>query len=137
LAIIFFAYDHFREQNPRLKIELASRANVIDLKEKISDLDIFYKGASLRTNQQTLAVITLKISNDGAAPIPIGAYDTAAPVGVSISKRKPPPLVETELNMKISAKVNELTKNMIAGEDGVTLQLSLSIDPVITKAQVI
>src|SRR5258708_794539 len=91
VALILWGYDHFKEHNPRLKMEVLSRANVIDVKEQVSDLDVIYKSASLRSNHQTLAVVTLRISNDGAAPIPINAYDPSVPIGVTISSKNVPP----------------------------------------------
>src|SRR5882757_8569944 len=87
VTVVLWGYDHYKEQNPRLRMEVLSRANVIDVKEQVSDLDVIYKGASLRSNSQTLAVVTLRISNDGVAPIPLNAYDPSAPIGVEISTK--------------------------------------------------
>jgi len=115
VTLMLWGYDHFKEHNPRLKMEVLSRANVIDLKEQVSDLDVIYKGASLRSNNQTLAVVTLKISNDGGASIPINAYDPSVPVGVEISTK--------DVSSNLSSNLN--------------VPFSLSVEPAITKAEVI
>jgi len=62
-------------------MEVVSSANVIDVKEDVGKLEVLYEGANLRSNHLSLSVVTLKISNDGGAPITKTAYDDAAPLG--------------------------------------------------------
>jgi hypothetical protein len=113
LAIVLFAISYaisyFEKGSPRLRIEEVSRANVIDLKEEVSDLAISYKGVNLRSNHQTLAVVTLKISNDGAASISKPNYDDLAPVGVIVSKRG------SGLDSRLSGTVPTITKAEFMG----------------------
>jgi hypothetical protein len=137
VTVILWGYDHFKEHNPRLKMEVLSRANVIDVKEQVLDLDVIYKSASLRSNHQTLAVVTLRISNEGAASIPLSAYDPSVPLGVAISSKNVPPPPETEMDKRIAAKVAEMTKNTLVVDTGEKLPFSLSVEPAITKAEVI
>ncbi len=133
VTLALWGYDHYREQNPRLKVEVLSRANVIDVKEQVSDLDVIYKGASLRSNGQTLAVITLRISNDGAAPIPISAYDPTAPIGLSISTKNASP--ERDPTKIAASFVSTLNKE--AGSIIAKLPFDLFGNPAITKVEII
>jgi hypothetical protein len=125
LSIVFFIVPYYQEKNPGLRIEVVSRANVVDIRETLSDLEIFYKGASLRSNQESLVVVTLKISNDGGAPITLNAYDPSAPVGVLVYSPEP------AAPSKVQAP--QLPKDLLS-EKGQGLQFPL---PVITEAEVI
>src|ERR1035438_1370503 len=81
----FTVYVAFQKTTPGLRFEEISRANVIDVKEDIGKLEILFNGVNLRDKHQSLALVTLKISNDGGAPIAKSAYDDADPVGVKVS----------------------------------------------------
>lgn len=83
---IAFAYYIWQKSNPSLRMEVVSSASVIDVKEDVGKLEVFYNGVNLRSNHQTLAVVTLKILNDGGAPIVKGAYDDAFPFGVEVTQ---------------------------------------------------
>ena len=75
----------FQKTKPGLRFEVLSSANVFDINEDVGKLDVLFNGINLREKQQTLALATVKISNDGVAPILKSAYDENAPVGVEVS----------------------------------------------------
>lgn len=85
LGFAFGLWVYLQRTTPNLKIEVTSNANVIDVKEDVGKIEIIYEGVNLRETQQTLALVTLKISNDGAAPIRKSDYDDKAPLGIAIT----------------------------------------------------
>lgn len=65
--------------------QLISDDYVIQIKEKLSKLDVSYDGKSLKENNQSLRLVTLKIANSGENTIRIGDYDEKAPLGFSLN----------------------------------------------------
>lgn len=55
----------FQEKRPTLKLKLLSSASVLDVREKIEKLEIFYNGIDIQNKNQALRVILLKVINDG------------------------------------------------------------------------
>ena len=85
LAVIFgipALYPLFEKKNPGLKMEIASSANVMDVKDDFKVLSITLYDTDIREKHLALTLVTLRISNDGAAPITKGVYDDNAPLGV-------------------------------------------------------
>jgi hypothetical protein len=66
----FSVYVYLQKTVPHLKMEVISNANVIDVKEDVGTLDVLYNGVNLKDTHQTLALVTLRVSNDGAKAIP-------------------------------------------------------------------
>ncbi|HYV28512.1 MAG TPA: hypothetical protein VFA77_13330 [Candidatus Eisenbacteria bacterium] len=89
LAILFGSLSvyqaFFQKTNPHLRFEVLSTANVFDIREDVGKLDVIFNGVNLREKQQTLALVTVRISNDGAAPIQKTAYDDTAQLGMEVS----------------------------------------------------
>ncbi|OAH99026.1 hypothetical protein [Methylomonas methanica] len=63
--------------------QLISDSYVIEIKEKISKLDVLYDGRSLKASNQTLRMIVFSVTNSGENTIRIGDYDQKLPLGVS------------------------------------------------------
>jgi hypothetical protein len=88
VGVALALYPLFQRTAPDLRMEVVSVANVVDVKEDVGRLEVLYEGMNLRSNRQTLTVTSLKVSNDGAAPIRISDYDPSFPVGVEITHGK-------------------------------------------------
>ena len=85
VGIGFALYSTFQKTAPNFRFEEISRANVIDVKEEVGKLDILFNGVNLRDKHQTLALVTLKVINDGASAITKASFDDAAPVGLQVT----------------------------------------------------
>src|SRR5262249_24238501 len=86
IGTLLALYPYFEKRNPALRMEVTSSANLIDVKQDVVKLDILFNGYNLREKNQTLSLVTVKISNDGGAPITKASYDDAAPLGLEVSK---------------------------------------------------
>jgi LEA14-like dessication related protein len=85
VGIAFGVYVFLQKTAPNLRFEEITRLNVIDVKEDVGRLEILFNGVNLRTNHQMLALVTLRVSNNGNAPIRITDYDPSVPFGIAIS----------------------------------------------------
>src|SRR6266478_2827215 len=112
----FSVYVYLQKTAPNLRVEEISNANVIDVREDVGKLDILFNGANLRDKHQTLALVTLRVMNDGAAPISKGAYDDVDPIGLEVNGGD---ITKAELfnasstNIAKSMKVFVLTNSMV------------------------
>lgn len=69
LAIISFVAGQLYETRPKLQYQILSNAPVYDLRENLTTLDILFEGKSIRQENQTLTLITVRIENVGNAGI--------------------------------------------------------------------
>lgn len=75
----------FGDSKPRLHVKILSNANVFDIKEDVSKLEVKYDGVNLRETKQALSLLTLKFLNDGGSSILLNYYDTNDPVGLRLN----------------------------------------------------
>lgn len=76
--------DFFRNNNPALEFDILSNTTVIDLKENISKIDILYDSSSILSENKTLSLITIKVSNPGNSDILLANYYEKFPIGLTI-----------------------------------------------------
>lgn len=92
LAIIFGSLtiytEFFRVNNPELIVEILNDTNVLDVKEDVNELKVFYGDVDIKNLNQTLSVIFLRVKNDGGAPILNGYYDEKYPLNLTIKDGK-------------------------------------------------
>ena len=85
LAIIFGILSvylgFYKNDSPQLNYLITSSSGVLDIKEKLGNLDVLYKGKSLSSTNQDLQVITFKVINQGNATITNDSYDPELPIG--------------------------------------------------------
>lgn len=79
-----FFYDKY----PALDIEVANDAPVFSVREQVPELDILFQGTSIREAHQGLAVVTLKISNNGKAAIRASDFDAKDPLALTLLNGK-------------------------------------------------
>lgn len=88
LTIVAFAFGIygtlFYEKRPALAFEIISNASVYDVRENLSNLEIFYAGQNLRAENKTLRLVSLRIVNSGQTDISKGDYDESDPLGFSV-----------------------------------------------------
>lgn len=92
IAIIlgsFTLYEQFiADKNPNLIFEIHGSTNVLDVKEQVSNLSILFDGADIRKQNQSLHVITVRVTNPSSKDILQSYYDEGDPVGIQISNGK-------------------------------------------------
>lgn len=83
-----FIYD----RKPDLTFQVLSTAKVLDIRERLTNLAIVYRGTDLRATNQNLHFVVVRVVNNGSADIIKSSFDTAAPVGFELNLGK---IVET------------------------------------------
>jgi len=69
---------------PALRVETIEDTRVLDVHEPIGNLDITYRGESLKLSNRELRVLLVRISNTGGADIGLDSFDPLAPLGIQI-----------------------------------------------------
>jgi len=71
VSVLFFLFGLYTtfiyQKKPKLTFEILSEAPVYDVRENVSKLDILFEGQDIRTNKQTLTLLTLRVLNAGNA----------------------------------------------------------------------
>jgi hypothetical protein len=94
LTILMF----FQEKKANLQFEIISNTNVLDINTEISKLDILYDATSLKSRNENLKIISIKVSNIGSRTILIDYYDNNDPLGLRIDSGiilENPEIIET------------------------------------------
>src|SRR5713101_3185507 len=90
LAIVFgllTLYTEFiRDRRPQLRFEVISDASVLDLRERLGDLEILYAGVDIEKAQKSLRIIVARVTNEGPSDILKSHYDDKAPLGFRVSR---------------------------------------------------
>jgi hypothetical protein len=85
LGIAFFVYSTFiYERRPELRIDLLNNSPVYDLKEDVPLLQIIFHGEDLKKQNNTLSLMTTRISNAGNASILLTHYDERDPLSITL-----------------------------------------------------
>ena len=89
LAIVFgglTVYAEFiRDRRPDLKFEVVSNTSVLDVREELGKLEIFYDGLDIMKSKQSLRVVVVRVVNPGETDILMGHYDERVPLGFTVS----------------------------------------------------
>ena len=79
---IYLTFNYSKKTD--ISYQLVSDSYVIEIKEKLSKLDVLYDGKSIKENGQSIRVLLFKVINSGENTIKIIDYDESAPLGYSI-----------------------------------------------------
>jgi len=89
LAVIFGAlavYSEFwKKTAPILEFELLSNTPVLDVREKLPDLEVLYQGEDIAKAGRTLSVMLCRVVNHGSANLLSAHYDNKAPIGIAVN----------------------------------------------------
>lgn len=92
LAVVFGGItiytEFFRVNTPSVTVEVLNEANVLDVKEDINELKVFYGDVDIKNLNQTLSVLFVRVKNVGGAPILNGYYDNNYPFNISLKEGK-------------------------------------------------
>jgi LPS O-antigen subunit length determinant protein (WzzB/FepE family) len=78
----------FQERKFQVDYEILANTNVLDINADITKLDITYDGSSLKSNNQSLRILNLRIRNTGTESILKTYYDSKDPLSAFIEKGK-------------------------------------------------
>jgi hypothetical protein len=71
-------------KTPRLSVELLNSVNLVDVNEDAKKLEILYDGKSIKGGGGVLKIVTVRIVNDGSAPIRQNDFANDAPFGLAV-----------------------------------------------------
>jgi hypothetical protein len=104
-----------QDNNPKIKFDILTNTNVIDLKEDVSKLELKYNGNTIGKDNHTLKILTLKIINNGSKNILKSDYDSENPLGFYLKYAdiiETPQLISASSNYLFdNIKVSSATKN--------------------------
>jgi hypothetical protein len=80
--------EFFRVDTPSMIVEVLTDTNVLDVKEDVNELKVYYGAVDIKSLNQTLSVLFLRIKNNGGAPILNGYYDKKYPLNITLSEGK-------------------------------------------------
>lgn len=83
LAFTYYSIFIYKVK-PEIKFEILTNTNIIDLKENLSNLEIFYNNKKINKSKQNLRIITIKIVNSGNMDITKNLYEVEEPWGFTI-----------------------------------------------------
>jgi hypothetical protein len=87
-AIIGIYTFFFQDRVLQIEYEVLSNTNVLDINADITKLDITYDGSSLKTSNQSLRIINLRVRNTGNESVLKSFYDNNDPLGVLVTNGK-------------------------------------------------
>ena len=92
LAVLFGGLaiysEFFRDRKPELRFEIVSNTSVLDVREDLGKLEIFYDGLDIKKSKQSLRVVVVRVDNPGETAILMGHYDKREPLGFTFSTGK-------------------------------------------------
>ena len=129
LAVLFGAlsiYTEFiRDRHPQVRFEVVSDASVLDVREKLGNLEIMYDGVDIQKAKKSLRVIVFRVINEGPDDVLKGHYDEKSPLGFRVFNGS---LVRAEI---IGSSNNYLKESLSIRLQG---QNTAVFDPVILEA---
>src|SRR5947209_1452323 len=78
-------YAAFHVKQPNIRFEIAAEANVLDIRQTLSNLQIFFEGQDIQQNNLNLRIMTLHVVNDGEIDILQTQYDQTQPFGFKLT----------------------------------------------------
>lgn len=87
ISAILGIYTFFvQDKVLQVDYEIIANTNVLDINANITKLDITYGGSSLKTTNQSLRIINLRVRNTGNESVLKSFYDNNDPLGVLVTK---------------------------------------------------
>jgi hypothetical protein len=97
-AILGIYAFFFQDKSIQLEYEILANTNVLDINANITKLDIIYAGSSLKSSNENLRIINVRVRNTGSESILKSFYDDNDPLGITVSNGRiieKPELVNT------------------------------------------
>lgn len=123
LAIAALIYSEFiKDISPKLVFEIKSITKILDVKEEIDNLRIYYGNEDIRSLKQTLSISILNLKNDSNQPILKEYFDEDSPLTIHFPKGKILKLHDDEIK-------DQQGKRLILSADNKILFPSMIINP--------
>jgi hypothetical protein len=84
VALLGIYGTFFYERKPELVYEILANSPVLDVRERVSKLQIIYAGTDLAATRQNVHLIRFRVSNQGGTDILKSHFDDAAPLGFEV-----------------------------------------------------
>ncbi len=97
IGLLLAIYTVNKKDKPFLNFEVLTNTEVINVNEDIGKLKILYDDKNLMSNDTTLYLLTIKLTNSGNSSINILNFDIGYPVGIEMVNSKivsPPNIIE-------------------------------------------
>jgi hypothetical protein len=129
--------EFIRQDFPSLRFETLTDAGVLDVKERVADLQVTYKGVDIEKAGKALRVSVVRITNVGRDSITVNDYDAKIPFGISVHNGE---LVRAELITSTNQYLRTFLQVAVGGhtavltpviwdpQDSVTLKLLILHD---------
>lgn len=135
---IFGIWAYFYEAKPEITYKEISNYSVLEIREEIPDLDVFYQSKDIIKDKLDIRIIEVLIENTGAAPILNQMYDPFEPFSIEIKLGNPtlkPQVISSNdeyllkhLELKPdSENPNKFIFNKVTFEDGASYKLKFVI----------
>jgi hypothetical protein len=109
-------YDRFiADKHPQVYFDVVTSTAVLDIKEDLPKLEIFFSGINIREQKLSLRVVSIKVINESSMDILKGHYDAEDPIGFRVQPGK---IISTELadssndylarNLSFSSPMNDV-----------------------------
>jgi hypothetical protein len=89
LAVVFGGMaiytEFFRRTAPQVEFELIGNTPVLDVREKVPELEVMYRGQDIAKLGQTLSVLLVRVTNQGSAVLVSNHYEPKFPLGIALS----------------------------------------------------
>lgn len=127
LAVIFgllSLYTGFwKETSPQLQFEVLSNEPVLDVREKLPDLEVLYQSQDIASAGKTLSVLLVRGINRGSANLLSTFYDAKAPVQLEV-------VGGTLIRAELTSTSNDYLKETAAAKTAAPL---ITLSPVILE----
>lgn len=101
-------YWGLHEKKANIVFEVISEANVVDLYKPLQDVDVLFKGESIKKQKQNLKIFTITVANRGEIDVLQSLYEQKTPWGIQFKNAK---IVDTP---RIVASNSEYLSNNVA-----------------------
>lgn len=127
LAIIFGGisiYTGFvKETAPSLEFEILSNEPVLDVREKLPDLEVRYQSQDIASSGKTLSVLIVRVANRGSADLLSAFYDSRDPIEINIDS-----------GTLVRAEISETSNEYLRSAAGMSRNgSSVTLSPVILE----
>lgn len=74
----------WKETSPRLEIEILSNEPVLDVRERLPDLEVTYQSEDIAKSGNTISVVLARVLNKGSERIIAQSYDPESPIEIQL-----------------------------------------------------
>lgn len=76
--------EHFKSTSPEIVFDIIANTQVLSIKENINKLNIVYDKQDLKSRNENLVILTVRVSNNGASEIKEVDYFSKIPFGMKV-----------------------------------------------------